>query len=586
MTEAIPLERVLSEPASADQVVAIGRDGAVSRRGFEQRVSAWQALAGQVEGDTLGVYFEDALEFAAALFGLWYAGKTALLTGDRLPATVAGLRGRVAALAGDFPEDTGLPRLSRPESSPQPAGSFAPLDPHHCGVIVLTSGSTGDPKTVPATLAQLGGEVAMHEWQWGHQAGDSVVVGTVSHQHIYGLLWRVLWPLVGQRPFVREICHYAEDALGWAQQLDSVTLITTPSHLGRWPHQPGERAPGHWAQVVSSTAPLSREHSAFASDYFGTPVVEIFGSSETGGIAWRQQMLDDVWTTLEGISVSSDEQTGALLLDSPLVPGDDLFTTGDRAEVQSPRRFRLLGRLDRIAKIEGKRVSLTAMEARLEAHPRLDSARVVVLQGRRTETAVVAVPDEAGRQWLAQAGKRSVVRELRQWLSDHFEAPVLPRRWRLVDDLPRNAQGKVPQQSLLALFEPADSVPAKVTAAPRWPDVLEQEKPEPGQARLRIRLPADLVYFRGHFEELPVLPGVVQLHWAEHYARQFFGDDLPDRNTFARLEAVKFQEVIQPGREVSIELSWQAEKKRIQFRFHDGQTPFSSGRMVFDAEAS
>lgn len=582
MTELTRLTHLLSGPGEHGAAIALRHNAVVTRQAFVRRVADWQKVAEQAPATVIGLFLEDTCEFAAALFGLWYAGKTALLPGDRLPATLAQLQERAGALAGDFDNAGDLPMIDTPAAGAADViPRFAPLDQSHPAVIVLTSGSTGAPKAVPMTLSQLDNEVAMHERQWRSTAGQSAVIGTVSHQHIYGLLWRVLWPLAGGRPFVAELCRYAEDVLGHAGQVASAVLITTPTHLARWPHQPGETATGRWTLVVSSTAPLSLEDSLFGRDYFGVPVTEIFGSSETGGIAWRQQTEDEVWTTLKGIDVSRQPETGALLLHSPLLGNDDWFVTGDRAEVYDHDRFRLLGRLDQIAKIEGKRVSLTRMESRLAEHAHIREARVVVLNGRRTETAVVAVLDEAGREWLETEGKRAVTRDLRDWLAGHFEAPVLPRRWRLVDDLPRNAQGKVPQQHLTGLFDNAGEPAAP--ADNRLPMLLKHDWVDADTVQLHLHMQPELVFFRGHFDELPVLPGVVQVHWVEHYARMMFGARLATREAFSRLEVVKFQDLIRPGRDVCMTITLQSDRSRIVFRLHDGDSAFSSGRMVFDA---
>jgi len=582
MTEPTRLTHLLSDPGEPGAAIALRDNAVVTRQAFVRRVADWQRAAERDPATVVGLFLEDTCEFAAALFGLWYAGKTALLAGDRLPATLTQVQERVGALAGDFDNTGDLPMIDTPAAgATDVTPRFPPLEQSHPAVIVLTSGSTGDPKAVPMALSQLDNEVAMHELQWGQLAGRSAVIGTVSHQHIYGLLWRVLWPLAGGRPFVAELCRYAEDALAHAGQVSSAVLVTTPTHLARWPHQPGETARGHWTLVVSSTAPLSLEDSLFGRDYFGVPVTEIFGSSETGGIAWRQQTEDEVWTTLKGIDVSRQPETGALLLHSPLLGDDDWFVTGDRAEVYDHHRFRLLGRLDQIAKIEGKRVSLTRMQSRLAEHAHIQEARVVVLNGRRTETAVVAVLGEAGRKRLETEGKRAVTRDLRDWLAGHFEAPVLPRRWRLVDDLPRNAQGKVPQQHLTGLFDNAPEPAAP--ADNRLPILLKREWVDADTVQLHLRMQPELVFFRGHFDELPVLPGVVQVHWVEHYARLMFGARLASREVFSRLEVVKFQDLIRPGRDVCMTITLQSDRSRIVFRLHDGDSAFSSGRMVFDA---
>lgn len=586
MTESILLTQVLSTPADLESVVALRGNSEVTWKDFARRVASWQKAAEQQPAKVVGVFLEDACEFAAVLFGLWYAGKTALLVGDRLPATMAQLQSRAGALAGDFNDSAGLPFI---QSSALGAGAdvptFLPLELSHPAVIVLTSGTTGEPKAVPASLSQLSKEVFIHENHWGRTAGQSAVIGTVSHQHIYGLLWRVLWPLAGRRPFVAETCQYAESVLALAEQLPSAVLVTTPTHLARWPHQPGETAVGKWSLVVSSTAPLSREHSAFGSDYFGVPVTEIFGSSETGGIAWRQQINDEIWTALKGIEVRTQPETGALQLQSPILDSDDWIMTGDQAEAYDTRRFRLLGRLDRIAKVEGKRVSLTNMELELTKHPHIEDVRVVVLNGRRTEAAVVAVLSELGRQRFASAGKRALTTELRQWLASHFETPVLPRRWRLVGEFPRNAQGKIPQQDLMALFEQTEQEHSSSNGSDsnHWPIVIKRELLDANTARLHLGLSPDLIYFRGHFDEFPVLPGVVQIHWVEHFARSMFEQRLAGRSAFSRMEAVKFQELLQPGRKFAMDISLQPERSRIVFRLHDGDIVFSSGRLVFDA---
>ncbi|NWO05171.1 MAG: AMP-binding protein [Alteromonadaceae bacterium] len=579
MTEPTQLAQLLCAEPSPDQPVALGDHGWLSRAEFSWRVSQWQAAVEQTPSSRVAIYFDDTYEFAAALYGLWYAGKTALLMGDCLPATVSLVADKVGAFVGDVGPAPGVPVIAKAASSSPPA-TRPPLDPEHLAVIVLTSGSTGTPKMVPMTLAQLESEVAMHERQWAPVVGQSLVIGTVSHQHIYGLVWRVLWPLAGRRPFVSEVCRYAEDAETRSACRSSCVLVTTPTHLARWPHRPGERAPGHWSMVVSSTAPLARKDSEFGHEYFGTPVTELFGSSETGGIAWRQQTVDDVWTTLDGIHVDREPETGALLLKSPLVAADGWFRTGDKAEVFSARRFRLLGRLDRIAKIEGKRVSLSAMEQRLAEHDGIRDVRVLVLTGKRTETAVVAVLQPAAREQLEADGKRALTRALRGWLSSQFEAPVLPRRWRFVEQLPRNAQGKIPQHYLAELFEPRPSEP--VTDKPHFPEVLDQQWLSGEKVCVQLRVPKDLAFFEGHFDQLPVLPGVVQVHWAEHYARQLFGNRLADRDAFAGMESVKFHQRIEPDQTVSLELTLQPERSRLLFRLHAGETAFSTGRMVFN----
>ncbi len=66
-----------------------------------------------------------------------------------------------------------------------------------------------------------------------------------------------------------------------------------------------------------------------------------------------------------------------LKIRSPSLPDDSWFTTADKVEVREDGRFLLKGRIDRIAKIEGKRISLDAIESQLKASPLVSDARVV-----------------------------------------------------------------------------------------------------------------------------------------------------------------------------------------------------------------
>ena len=304
MTEC-SLSTVMTCYQEPSAVVTTDGRSAQDRTAFERRVRQWMAVLAPHPARVFGVYLDDAGEFAALLMALWQCGRTPLLAGDNLPATVARLEGHASALIGNFTAPTALARIAEPEpGAPEASTPFIAIPRHHAAVIVLTSGSTGEPRPVTMHLAQLEDEVAMHEAQWHDVAGQALVIGTVTHQHVYGLIWRVLWPLVGQRPLACHYSHYLEDVLAWTQEYRDLVLVTTPSHLGRLPAQADwSSARGAWRMVVSSTAPLSMSDSLTAGERFGVAVTEIFGSSETGGIAWRQQQRDPVWQTLPGITV-------------------------------------------------------------------------------------------------------------------------------------------------------------------------------------------------------------------------------------------------------------------------------------------
>jgi acyl-coenzyme A synthetase/AMP-(fatty) acid ligase len=311
-----------------------------------------------------------------------------------------------------------------------------------------TSGTTGDPKAVPKDLAQLDAEVSMLEAAFGERLGSGPMVGTVPHYHIYGCLFRILWPLATGRPFLCEPCG---EPAGFRQAMaQAPALISSPAHLSRLPSlMELSELPAFPCVVFSSGGPLDRKDALAWRRWVPAGVVEIYGSTESGGIAWRCQDEDaesSLWTPLADVALTLAPD-GALVVAS-FRAGPGPLRMEDLAEPASGGRFRLLGRLDRTIKLEEKRVSLPELEAALEAHPLVERAAVVLLEGRRPTLGAVVVLRGAQAQ-----ERRQLIRTLRLHLAQRFEPVALPRRWRFLDHLPFDLKGKLTAQTLAALFQ-------------------------------------------------------------------------------------------------------------------------------------
>jgi acyl-coenzyme A synthetase/AMP-(fatty) acid ligase len=318
----------------------------------------------------------------------------------------------------------------------------------------MTSGSTGKPAAFPKKLSQFSVEMQAQEAVFGARLGRARVLGTVSHQHIYGLFYRVLWPLCAGRVFEAAQLFFPEEILTHAERAPDVLLVTTPAHLKRLPEAAPDAAPrGRFRAVFSSGGPLSMLSARLAFQNFRRWPLEIFGSSETGGVAFRELVHEDSpWAPLPGVQISIEPGTELLRVRSGHLAEDAWFTTSDRVRWLTGGTFELLGRTDRVVKIEEKRVSLDAVETGLHAGGWVLGARVVVLEGARTELGAVVVPSALGRELLTREGKRGLNRALRAAVLHHVEQSALPRRFRYVDALPEDAQGKVTESALRLLF--------------------------------------------------------------------------------------------------------------------------------------
>lgn len=570
---------------------------AVSCAALAGRAKDWQAVLAAQPGRDFALYIEDSLEFAAALLGAWQAGKTVWLTADALPASCAALRARVDGFLGDFPADCAPLAAGRDAA----AGGLQQqaLDGASAALVVHTSGSSGAPQAIPKRLSQLASEVDVLEAMFGASlGGDAAVVATVSHQHIYGLLFRVLWPLCAGRPLLAESVAYPEELAAVLAERPAL-LVSSPAHLKRLPALAGwQDASSQLRAVFSSGGPLSEQAAYACADLLGKAPIEVYGSSETGGVAWRQRARPAgggaascaAWTAFPDVAWRLEEE-GMLAVRSPHLADDNWLQLADRAAAAADGRFELRGRADRIVKLEEKRISLDALEAALCASPLVREARLLLDESspRACLAAIVVLTPQGSRQLQAE-GKLAMNRRLRAVLAASAEAVALPRRWRFVDQMPVNAQGKTTLAALAALLADApgaagaSGAPPETTEAAseaRHPTEPQWRELERGDAAVKLSLtvPPDLLYFDGHFPGSPILPGVVQLDWAIARGRHYFSPP----PVFRDVAMLKFQQVITPGATVQLELAWDPAKNSLQFKYLSEAGQHASGRVLFAA---
>jgi len=509
----------------------------------------------------LALYLDDAAELAIALLAAWRAGIAVLLPADAQPQT----RQRMSTQCELWLDSTGVATLDGLLDADSAALLPAPLDLDQCQLTLCTSGSSGEAKLIDKSLRQLANEVTALEQLWGEQLGNATILGSVATQHIYGLLFRVLWPLCAGRVFLRRAQPFPEDL-----QRESLASggdfawVASPALLKRMGNNLNWQALRAVRQVFSSGGALPPETAIELQNLLGQWPTEIYGSSETGGIAWRQG--GELWTPFAGIELGQNGE-GALHLTSPYLPAGHREQTADAVELQANGRFALRGRLDRIIKLEEKRISLPMLEQALLGHEWVSDVRLgVVQQGRAYLGALVAL-SPAGLHALRNQGRKTVTETLRRHLAGHCEAIALPRRWRLLAQLPYNNQGKLAQatvETLLAAPRPTQVEPLSA---------VEQD----GEWRLELEVPLDLAHFTGHFPQTPVLPGVVQVDWAQQLASRLIVD-LPPR--FSGMEVLKFQQLARPGDRLQLTLRFDAARGKLYFAYRNGEAACSSGRIL------
>lgn len=597
----IALEELLAAPSGNRPVAHEPMFG----HGDFARLSLAAASALQARGARhVGLWFEDAVQLAVALFACWRAGAIAVLPGDARAATCAALDPGLdfwIAEATPLPLPTG--RQIELSALVAPCPATPPLVPQTldldaAGIVLCTSGSSGQPKQIAKRWRQLAAEIQALEQQWCWAGEPVCVLGSVSPQHMYGLPFRVLWPLCAGRPIGRRQLVYPEDLQRASLAHQACAWIGSPALLKRL----GQRM--DWAmlaprlrQIFSSGGPLPPEASDAIADRLHCRPVEIYGSSETGAVAWRQG--SGAWRPLPSVQGGLND-AGALWVHSPWLHRHAPEQTVDAATLEAggfqAGGFRLLGRLDRIVKIEEKRIALPALEGVLALHPFVREARLGQAALAQRLTALVAL-GEAGIHALRNRGRKALVDELRLHMASHVEPLGIPRSWRFMRELPWNEQGKLPQHSFEAAairpllphvrtaaapLDPLPAMPAKKTPegtdsttnpAGAAPERLADE------CRFCLDIPLDLAHFSGHFPATPVVPGVVQIDWALSLARRHLVPGLE----FHGMETLKFQRLLRPGDTVDLILRLDRARARLYFDYRAAGQPCSSGRILAQA---
>jgi 3-hydroxymyristoyl/3-hydroxydecanoyl-(acyl carrier protein) dehydratase len=104
----------------------------------------------------------------------------------------------------------------------------------------------------------------------------------------------------------------------------------------------------------------------------------------------------------------------------------------------------------------------------------------------------------------------------------------------------------------------------------------------PHAVRCELVVPAGHYFFQGHFPDVPLLPGVVQLTWAVELARQYLRVD----GEFSGINALKFMRVIQPEQLVTLSLQFDVAAGKLYFEYRGDSGTCAAGTVRFDPRAA
>ncbi|HEY3657082.1 MAG TPA: AMP-binding protein [Steroidobacteraceae bacterium] len=504
----------------------------------------------------------DRYQFTVGLAACLMTGRVSLLPSTHTPEVIR----QLAQFAPDIFCLTDaracaidLPRFEFPElaQGPEVAWKIPRIPTLQLAAIVFTSGSTGTPLPYKKTWGKLARCVLDGAARLGLLDGRShTLIGTVPAQHMYGLESTVLLALLTGNAFSAERPFYPADVCAAVAAAPRPrVLISTPVHL-RTILAAGMDVPPI-ELIVSATAPLAQSLARDVESKFQTRLLEIYGSTETGQIATRRTALSPTWRLWPNVRL--------------IARHDQMFAQGghveqmtamcDVIEITGDEEFLLHGRTADLVNVAGKRSSFGYLNTQLNAIPGvvdgaffLRDADITGGTGVARLAAAVVAPSLSAAQLTDQ---------LRQRIDPVF----LPRPLLLLDQLPRNATGKLPHQALQSLAErhlrtngePGRGVPVQAS-------------------RSELRIGEDHASFAGHFPGFPILPGAVLLNEVLHEIERCRSIDLRQW----RVASAKFLEIVRPGDTLTLEHS-APNDATISFVIRTASRAVASGTLVHGA---
>lgn len=266
------------------------------------------------------------------------------------------------------------------------------------------------------------------------------VVVTVPFVHIYGILAGLLLPMeLGDIQLIVKEDFLPYELLEEASHANTL-VITTPVFIKALAKLPIE-ASLREALFISSTAPLSPDDVTQFQEKYSSQVMQLFGSTETGGIAYKIGAQTE-WNALNGVTI--DKRDDKLSVTSPFISNyllkeeievlNQPYITEDIVEIEN-NSFTLIGRSNKLIKIAGKRISATQIEHILEEIPEIQKAIVELVYKKellRSEQIVITV----------EATNKVDKKVVKEKISQYYGVITIPFTLKYVDEINYSAMGK------------------------------------------------------------------------------------------------------------------------------------------------
>ena len=306
--------------------------------------------------------------------------------------------------------------------------------------IFFTSGTTGEPTGALKSRNNLESELEVLLELFASEKFERVIV-TVPLIHIYGFLAGVLLPNALNIDVVLKEEFLPHELLELSESKRTL-CITNPVFLKVLNKLNIQDEHSHMV-FLSSTGKLEPKTAKELPKKLNCKIYQLFGSTETGGIAYK---INDAefWTPLKGVNISKRDEClevnssfiSKFLIEKELKKVVLPFVTTDLIELKN-NKFKLLGRKSEIIKISGKRISLLEVETLLEAHKDIEEALVKLdyeVNSHKDEQLSIAVVSSLDLTLLKK--------EVKTILQENYKKINIRTHVEVVKEVSKNHMGK------------------------------------------------------------------------------------------------------------------------------------------------
>lgn len=435
--------------------------------------------------------------------------------------------------------DGGMYRLK--EQTGEKCSDFPKINPEDIMIVFSTSGSAGKKKEIKKSLKNLIKESEDLAEEFGFLQ-DIEFVSTTTLNHLFGMTFHFMFALNSGGIINTDRINYPENLKGKNQ-----VLISSPSFLGKMAKYNESCLLN---TIITAGAKLDDKTFDYALK-ISKNVIEIYGSTETGIIAYRKDYQDNFRVFKNVSIVPKEDYTNVSTPYS--ISRENIIK--DAIKLLPNGEIELFGRTDRVLKIQEKRISAENLEDELLKNDYVNEA--YCLKCGEKLACLVALKN-SGMDFALKYGIPKLKKVLKSFLDDKFE--IVPQKWKFIDEIPKTINGKIDLEKIEEIFNLNLSLPL----------VLSREY-ELNAATYKLYFYRNCNFFKGHFENYPILPGVVQLLLAILFTKDAFGISC-NSGQFRR---IKFSNLVTPDKIIDLRL--ETTERGIDFSYVDSEKKYSSG---------